>query len=467
MFTDNLADPCKVLPDEISYSILSFLNLNELVVCEQVSQQWRRISLDANLRRQEFMRTWAPKREDGAAMPGVGGQGIGRPNGWHQNWTKMYRARQEMERRWRAGPYNIQTTATYLNGHTDSVYCVHFDEDKIITGSRDRTFRIWDVKSGELRMTVGVPGAGDNDKRHGHRIAAQDALSGPMRVLNRFGSARGTYHTPIFYHDASILCLLFDDELLVTGSSDHSLIMWDIHTFQPICRLSQHTAGVLDIAFDKQKIVSCSKDGTICVWDRITGKLLIILVGHRGPVNAVQMRGNLIVTASGEGCAKLWKIDPSNLGTPEAEVQGRCLKEFRSKDRGLACVEFSADGRFVLAGGNDKVIYKFDAGTGALVEVYKGHKGLVRSLYLDQPSKRIVTGSYDNELKCWDYVGDGVSGGTGRERERWGLSQWATSWILSAKSDYRRLVTTSQDGRALLVDFGAGVPGAGLLEGAR
>ena len=455
-------DPSKRLPTELSYAILSHLDIWELVRCERVSKRWRRLVLDPSLRRQEFMSNWAANSVDGLISSHVGGEGIGKANTLHQNWTKMYRARQEMERRWREGPNNELTTAIYLNGHTDSVYCVQFDEHKVITGSRDRTFRIWDAKTGELRLTVGVPNALESDRRHGSRISTQEALSGPMRVVNRPAGTYCAYKVPDFYHNASILCLQFDDELLVTGSSDHSLIMWDIRNYQPIRRLQQHTAGVLDITFDKQKIVSCSKDGTICIWDRATGKLLSILSGHRGPVNAVQMRGNRIVTASGEGIAKLWELDERGLGTPDAEIQGRCLREFRSKDRGLACVEFSADGRFVMAGGNDKVIYKFDARTGQLVEVYKGHKGLVRSLYLDQPNRRLVTGSYDNELKCWDYVDD--NGGNSTGSERWGLSRWATSWILSAKGDYRRLVTTSQDGRALLLDFGTGIPGAAMLE---
>lgn len=42
---------------------------------------------------------------------------------------------------------------------------------------------------------------------------------------------------------------------------------------------------------------------------------------------------------------------------------------------------------------------------------------------------------------------------------------WTTSWILAAKSDYRRIVATSQDGRALLIDFGRDVEDADLLSG--
>lgn len=232
---------------------------------------------------------------------------------------------------------------------------------------------------------------------------------------------------------------------MVSGSSDHSIIVWDVkHDYTPIRRLQHHKAGVLDVRFDERHIVSCSKDTSICLWDRHTGELLRTLAGHRGPVNAVQLRGNLIVSASGDGIAKLWNL-----------ASGLCIKEFPSRDRGLACVEFSPDSRTILAGGNDQVIYHFDANSGELVRELKGHKGLVRSLHLDSANGRIISGSYDYSVKAYDLTtGDMICDFEG----------WTTSWMLSAKADYRRIVATSQDSRAVVMDFGHLLPGIELLE---
>ncbi len=248
------------------------------------------------------------------------------------------------------------------------------------------------------------------------------------------------------YHRASILSLQFDNEILVTGSSDFTCIVWDIQNdYRPIHRLRNHIAGVLDVCFDDKHIVSCSKDTTLCVWDRRTGELLKRLVGHRGPVNAVQLRGNLAVSASGDGIAKLWNL-----------TSGLCIKEFPSKDRGLACIEFSEDARTILAGGNDQVIYRFDANTGELINELKGHKGLVRSLHLDSTNGRIISGSYDMSVKVFDFeTGNLIIDFPG----------WTTSWMLSAKADYRRIVATSQDSRAVIMDFGYGLSGIEMLEG--
>jgi F-box and WD-40 domain protein 1/11 len=248
------------------------------------------------------------------------------------------------------------------------------------------------------------------------------------------------------YHQGSILCLQYSDEILVTGSSDCTCIVWDIKAgYSPVRQLRHHTAGVLDVCFDTKHIVSCSKDTNICLWDQQTGDFLRKLSGHRGPVNAVQMRGTLVVSASGDGIAKLWNL-----------ASGLCIKEFPSKDRGMACVEFSPDSRTILAGGNDQVIYQFDTNTGELVRELNGHKGLVRSLHLDSANERVVSGSYDTSVKAYDLcTGDTIVDFMG----------WTTSWILSAKADYRRIIATSQDSRIVIMDFGFELPGVELLAG--
>lgn len=305
---------------------------------------------------------------------------------------------------------------------------------------------MWDANTYECLKVLGVPTTNpaaaiplplDKVGNKGntpftHLVSAQSIV--PVRA------------TPPIYHVGSVLCLQYDDDLMVTGSSDTTCIMWDMKDdFRPIRRLRKHTAGVLDVCFDAKHVVSCSKDTTICLWDRANGRLLRTLIAHRGPVNAVQLRGNLVVSASGDGVAKLWNLN-----------SGHCIKEFPSKDRGLACVEFSLDSRTILTGGNDQVIYQFDANTGELVRELRGHRGLVRSLHLDGPNNRVVSGSYDNSVKAYDLS-------TGKMIAD--FPSWTTSWMLSAKADYRRIVAASQDSRAVIIDFGYQLPGVELLEG--
>jgi F-box and WD-40 domain protein 1/11 len=441
-------DPVQYLPAELSAMVLANLDATSLATAERVSRTWREAATCPHVWRHLFLRRFEPEVHVSPTPIMMGGAGVGkslygRPAPG-QDWRQMYKVRKTVDRRWKAGTPN----AIYLNGHTDSVYCCQFDENKIITGSRDRTIRVWSMKTFKCLKVIGGP-----DKMplpdtplpletHKEMVVNHPSVNGTPE-------GRSIYHVPEDYHEASILCLQYDDEIMVTGSSDHTCIVWDItgEEYKPLYRLRKHHGGVLDVCLDDKHIISCSKDLTINVWDRATGDHLRTLVGHRGPVNAVQLRGNFLVSASGDGVAKLWNLD-----------SGVCIKEFPSQDRGLAAVEFSDDARYVLAGGNDHVVYKFDALTGQLLHTSNKHGGLVRSLFLDAHNGRVVSGSYDQSIRVADFETGDVFGL---------YENWTTSWILSAKSDYRRVVATSQDGRALILDFGWGVENVDSLVGMR
>ncbi len=439
-------DPARVLPIEIMEQILCYLDPQTLVQGQRVCRDWRFKAKSRHVWRHVFQREynnpgWNNYRSRHCPQSA---RGVGK-NAPDQDWQKMYLVRRQIDKRWAEG----RAAAIYLNGHKDSVYCVQFDEHKIITGSRDRTIRVWDTHTFQCIRKIGPPS----------QVSSSAALSdtstlyppGAFYIQNTSSMDPSAGFALDDYHDASILCLQFDEDIMVTGSSDHTAIVWSIReNYKPISRLRGHTAGVLDVCIDEQYIVTCSKDTTICVWDRDSGELIKKLTGHRGPVNAVQMRGNLLASASGDGMAKLWNL-----------TDGLCVKEFSSKDRGLACVEFSEDGRSILAGGNDQVIYEYDTNTGDLVRELVGHKGLVRSLHLDSGNNRVVSGSYDMSVKVWN-------GRRGRDTGDGGLKinfqGWTTSWMLAAKSDYRKIVCTSQDGRVVIMDFGYGLDGVEMLE---
>lgn len=181
-----------------------------------------------------------------------------------------------------------------------SVYCLEFDSKRIITGSRDRTIKVWSLKSG--------------------------------RQLASFRR-----------HTGSVLCLKFDKDwdiddpfapgFMVSGSSDCSIIVWNLldngRKAEVSAILGAHLGGVLDLRIDDKHIVSCSKDTLIRVWDRNTLHLLATLEGHQGPVNAVGLQSNKVVSASGDGKVMMWDIST-----------GEHLKTFEGHDRGLACIEF-------------------------------------------------------------------------------------------------------------------------------
>ncbi|KAF9942671.1 hypothetical protein BGZ67_000485 [Mortierella alpina] len=345
------------LPYEIATYILHFVDMHNLTKVALVSRTWNQFSNDNEVWKSVYLyqKQWrirtplhqqkavkaAAAAEAKEVQPLSIDQSQGSPQQSHRplNWKTLCHDRKELEQHWNSVPPKSK-----LLGHIDSVYCVQFDHSKIVTGSRDKTIKFWDLQTHKCTQTL-----------------------------------KG--------HSQSVLCLQFNDHIMVSGSSDNTIIVWDMKTHTPLSRLHGHSAGVLDVCFDDQYIVSCSKDTTIKVWDVRTHALLKTLQGHRGPVNAVQLHKGQVVSASGDGMVKLW-----NVGS------GQCVRDFIGHERGLACVQF--DGQTIVSGSNDKTIRIWEAATGKCLRVLTGHAALVRTLHFDQ--NRIVSGSYDHTVKVWD-----------------------------------------------------------------
>lgn len=191
------------------------------------------------------------------------------------NWKRLYRNRSLIEKRWTEGDYRSRQfpSAQYLADlilieeaqHNSGIYCLQFNAELLVTGSRDRNLKIWDIRTGRLRHT----------------------LEG---------------------HTGSVLCLQFNDHHLISGSSDGTLILWDIQTGQKIKTFVGHGESVLNVKLLGNKIVSCSKDRTVRTWDLKKGTTIRVFRGHRAAVNAVQFKGDRIVSASGDRTIKIWNM---------------------------------------------------------------------------------------------------------------------------------------------------------------
>ncbi|KAI1297042.1 hypothetical protein EDD11_007237 [Mortierella claussenii] len=382
-------DVLSKLPYEVATYVLHFLDMGSLAKVAIISKAWNQLAKDNEVWKGVYLyhRQWKiniPARTP--SMSKVGGQHLSAtsqdstsaPHNSALDWKRLCHDRKTLEARWQSTP-----SKTKLVGHGDSVYCIQFDNNKIVTGSRDRTIKFWDFTT----------------------LQCTNTLKG---------------------HSQSVLCLQFNDHIMVSGSSDTTIIVWDMQTCQPISRLYDHTAGVLDVCFDEKYIISCSKDTSIKVWNIHTMTLLRTMTGHRGPVNAVQLHQGQVVSASGDGLVKLWDV-----------ATGVCIRDFVGHERGLACVQF--DGETIVSGSNDKTIRIWEAATGRCIRILTGHINLVRTLHFDQ--NRIVSGSYDHTVKVWDKTTGECTLDLIDGHESWVFDvQFSSSRIISTSQDHNIVV---------------------------
>jgi WD40 repeat protein len=105
-------------------------------------------------------------------------------------------------------------------------------------------------------------------------------------------------------HDAPVraVAMTIDASIIVSGGMDNICKIWDRESRKPLRNLEGHQGPItsLCISYDDQLILSGSYDKTCRVWNRETGKAIGILSNHTGWVNAVAISEDrsCIVTGS-------------------------------------------------------------------------------------------------------------------------------------------------------------------------
>jgi WD40 repeat protein len=66
-------------------------------------------------------------------------------------------------------------------------------------------------------------------------------------------------------HKSSVTCLFIDEKKIVSGSSDESMIIWDISTRAVLQQITDHKSRIVKLKFDQDILISCSKDCCLLV----------------------------------------------------------------------------------------------------------------------------------------------------------------------------------------------------------
>ena len=153
-------------------------------------------------------------------------------------------------------------------------------------------------------------------------------------------------------HTGSVLCLQYDERVIVTGSSDSTVRVWDVNTGEVLNTLIHHNEAVLHLRFSNGLMVTCSKDRSIAVWDMASATditLRRVLVGHRAAVNVVDFDDKYIVSASGDRTIKVWSTSTCEF-----------VRTLNGHKRGIACLQYRD--RLVVSGSSDNTIRWVEAG---------------------------------------------------------------------------------------------------------
>lgn len=106
-------------------------------------------------------------------------------------------------------------------------------------------------------------------------------------------------------------------ELLISGSDDHTLFLWNLFPSEPaaagkqkpLTRLNGHQRQIAHVAFspDGRRLASGAFDSSVRIWDGRTGAFVATLRGHVGAVYRLcwSADSRMVVSASKDGTVKV------------------------------------------------------------------------------------------------------------------------------------------------------------------
>lgn len=139
-------------------------------------------------------------------------------------------------------------------------------------------------------------------------------------------------------------------------------------------------------------IVSGSTENILRIWDPRTCTRIMKLRGHAENVRAlvVSPDGSQVVSGSSDGTIKVWHLG-----------QQRCIQTIHVHTEGVWCLLMSENFQFVISGSRDKKIFATELRNPSNSHLICEEKAPVLSMCYDVDKTSIWATTWNSDLRCW------------------------------------------------------------------
>ncbi|CAG9766318.1 unnamed protein product [Ceutorhynchus assimilis] len=335
-----------------------------------------------------------------------------------------------------------------LRGHTSDVNCCAFSPNfTLVTGSSDKTIRIWDWHKG----TGYVERQNSPLRAHKYQVTcvkissqgsmmASASVDGTALLWNLHSLTKLYTMTQVNGDPIRVCSFSPDSTLLVTGGDNGAFCIWDLVHRTLIRTLFQHEGTIQGLAFtsDCQFLVTACSLEVVKVWhvfdliDTTTENGCICLARidniHDMGVFSIDVSKHIDVdelnpliryyhmaTSGVNDEIKVWTIKSKalvkNKNLTRNEVTINLNQILAGHNCSVTCVRYSNVGQYLVSSSLDKTVKVWNTnknGTSCFATLY-GHQRYVNCVAFSKDSALIVsgsTGSNDKLVIVWDLTGN-------------------------------------------------------------
>ncbi|OCF60085.1 hypothetical protein L486_02761 [Kwoniella mangroviensis CBS 10435] len=317
-----------------------------------------------------------------------------------------------------------------VQGHKDSVLCVRANDNYVVSCSKDKTIKLFDIHTLEEKLVIGGSGSGLESDDQSHKGA-----------VNAVG---------------------LTEDYIISASGDKTIRIWSIHTGQLLFVKEAHSRGIasIDFSFEPTSCEPLLEKGERWKGSLVTGasdasiKVFHLIERRLDSIMDVNLDSTLSeADGDGDGDRKIedsMDIDTTSSNDTSSKVQypqrtpinGKLvyLKEDHTMWSPCVCPPGLGVSRPNL-GDTDSHSFERCRRCGN-----RGHTELVRTVHIGE--RVVISGSYDSKVKAWNRQ----SG-----QHLINLSDSHTGRIFSVTSDKSKIISTGLDCRINIWNFAYGL----------
>lgn len=211
-----------------------------------------------------------------------------------------------------------------------------------------------------------------------------------------------------------LVASLSGKQVLISGSSDATIIVWDIETGNKLHTLKGHARGILDLTIDpasgsEEEVFLFSADSVkdIRQWKiSLSSAAQLIqqpIRAHETSVNRLRFE---VASADGNDDADLWTASSDNTAQHLVRSRNWAADTTLSHPDFVRDVVVDQDAGLVITACRDEGVRAWNASTGDLTCLFDGHYEEVTGLTLvpgtdGQRANRVVSVSIDGTVRTW------------------------------------------------------------------
>ncbi|KYR00961.1 WD40 repeat-containing protein [Tieghemostelium lacteum] len=191
-----------------------------------------------------------------------------------------------------------------------------------------------------------------------------------------------------------------DYKKIVVATNSNDIRFYDLDTLKAeILRGHQDLVMSIDVSYDGKLLLSGSKDCNVLLWDLVNKSVLHTFTGHTGTVTAVALPNKssmFAISASDDKTIKLWKLSNSSQHKKSQSVLTKIAHE---KD--INTVVIAPNDKIFATGSQDNYIKIWGVNDFNLLGSIKAHKRGVWSCAFSPVDQVIMSCSSDGLIKIW------------------------------------------------------------------